>query len=473
MHDIRYTPCTARAAVVLPRNRDRSELGYVRCFLTDTLIDIIVTSTNAYALSLQASPAFTTDAAEMWRYMAARIRMGIARLPEMPMYWKAEYRDDYIMQLFPYKRFKLLQRYWHIAASTPAGQQHTAVEKISPLYHDCQRLFLAHYTPGEAFAIDESMVRCKGRTSWKTTIKTKPTPTGYKMYTVGSDGYLLGFTIYRGKGGYNTPHAAIHHTVMNMVRPWGGDHRTLYFDNLYTSPTLCDDLLHLDIHSCGICRPNRRGLPPRIRAAMQRLQKSGHTQWQRGRLGCLAWFSAKPILVLSTHHRVDHFVSVTYTDSRPPVDKPQVILDYNSNKGHVDSIDQVRQYYGLERRTDRTWPCLAWWLIEMCLVNAYTLWSLDTGTHEGHLHFRERVLEQIAALFPSARTHVQPDVPPHGRTHPLGHWPKQTGDEWDCRLCSRRPDGRVRSEVVCELCNVHLCVDPCFKLYHVSQQQGN
>ena len=219
MHDIRYTSCTARATVVLPRNRDRSELGYVRCFLTNTLINIMVSSTNAYALSHRASPAFTTDAAEMWRYIAARIRMGIARLPEIPMYWKAGYRDDYIMQLFPYKRFKLLQRYWRIPAPTPAGEPHNAVQKISSLYHDCQRLFQAYYTPGEAFAIDESMVRCKGRTNWKTTIKTKPTPTGYKMYTVGSDGYLLGFTIYRGKGGYSTPHAAIHHTVTNMVRP--------------------------------------------------------------------------------------------------------------------------------------------------------------------------------------------------------------------------------------------------------------
>ena len=109
-HDVRYAPCTAHAAVVLPRNRDRTELGYVLCFLTDTLIDIIVSSTNAYALSRQAAPAFVTGTAEIWRYIAARIRMGIVVLPEMPMYWQAEYRDSYIMQLFPYRRFKLLQR---------------------------------------------------------------------------------------------------------------------------------------------------------------------------------------------------------------------------------------------------------------------------------------------------------------------------------------------------------------------------
>ena len=41
-HDVHSTPCTAQATVVLPRNRTRTELGYLRCFITDTFIDIIV-----------------------------------------------------------------------------------------------------------------------------------------------------------------------------------------------------------------------------------------------------------------------------------------------------------------------------------------------------------------------------------------------------------------------------------------------
>ena len=51
------------AIVVLPRNRARTELGYVCCFLTDTLIKIMVSSTKQYAESLQASATFDTDAA--------------------------------------------------------------------------------------------------------------------------------------------------------------------------------------------------------------------------------------------------------------------------------------------------------------------------------------------------------------------------------------------------------------------------
>ena len=472
-HDVGRAPCTAQAEVKLPRHRARTELGYFRCFVLDTLVAMMVTNTNAYAEVRGAAPPFVTDEAEMWRYIAARIRMGIARLPQMSMYWEAEYRDSYVTQLFTRDRFLLLQRYWHIAPPTPAGVKQTAIQKISPLYRGLQDLFQAHYIPGGNLAVDESMVRCKGRTPWKATIREKPTSTGYKMYTIASDGYLLGYDIYRGKGGYDTPHAALQHTVVKLAQPFANQLRTLYMDNLYTSPTLCDDLLQMGIRSCGTCRANRRALPPRIGPAMKQLDKGEYKAWQRGQLGCLAWHSAKPIIILSTHHRVDHFVTVTHGDGLPDELKPQVAVDYNNNKGHVDGVDQMRQYYGMERRVQRTWPSLAWWLLDMCIVNAYTLCSLDNNTHTGQLHFRQQLMHQIAALFPSSLTHVQPNVSRGQRLHPLGHWPRDTHQQRNCKHCSTAGQKRKRSQIECELCGVHLCRDPCFKLYHVGQEQGS
>lgn len=114
-NSINSNVCTAHATLALPRDREHSELGYLRCFMLDTLIEIMVSSTNAYAQSLRASPPFVTDAAEMRRFMAVRIRMGIVRLPETRMYWQAEFRDTYVTQLLTRNRFDLLLRYWHIA----------------------------------------------------------------------------------------------------------------------------------------------------------------------------------------------------------------------------------------------------------------------------------------------------------------------------------------------------------------------
>jgi hypothetical protein len=82
------------------------------------------------------------------------------------------------------------------------------------------------------------MIRFRGRSLWITVIKNKPESIGFKIYTVASDGYLLGFRIFRGKGGYDTAQDVLMHTVVDLVKPWGEVNRTLYFDNLYTSPAL-------------------------------------------------------------------------------------------------------------------------------------------------------------------------------------------------------------------------------------------
>ncbi len=71
--------------------------------------------------------------------------------------------------------------------------------------------------PGENFTIDETMIRFQGRSYWITIIKAKPEPVGYKIYTVACDGYLLGFRIFRGKGGYDTATNVLHHVVMDLV----------------------------------------------------------------------------------------------------------------------------------------------------------------------------------------------------------------------------------------------------------------
>ena len=205
----------------------------------------------------------------MWRYLAVRIRQGIVVLPDLHHYWVDDYSDSYITQLMTRNRFIQLHRYFHIAPPVPRGERQTAVQKTAPFYHQCQSLFKQYYQPGQKMAVDETMIRFQGRSAWITVIKNKPTPVGYKLYTVASSGYLLDFRIFRGKGGYDSPQSVLHHVVTDLVRPWEGVHRWLFFDNLYTSPALCDALLQKCIRSCGTCRANRRGLPANLKQVGQ------------------------------------------------------------------------------------------------------------------------------------------------------------------------------------------------------------
>ena len=191
--DIHLPLCTAFPTVTLPRHGLVTEFDFLQCFLDPVLIDLFVTSTNEYATARQATTWVPVTTGEMWRYLGIRIRQGIVVLPELHHYWEEDYRDAYCSQSMSRNRFLELHRYFYIEAPVPRAQRQTIIEKTHTFYHQCQRLFQAYYIPGRDFAVDETMVRFQGRSSWITIIKGKSEPIGYKLYTVASDGYLLGF----------------------------------------------------------------------------------------------------------------------------------------------------------------------------------------------------------------------------------------------------------------------------------------
>ena len=217
-HAITHPLFSGLPASNLPRQRVSTELGYLHCFLTPSLVDIIANNTNLYARSKRAPPTWATTSAEVWLFISVHIYMGILELPYLHMYWRVIGRQQYVADTFSRDRFKELLRYFHIAEPTSPGVKKFVDEEIKPLWDHCLAIFPEYFTPPQSLTLDETMVRFKGRSSIKTMIKTKPIPIGYKLYTMASHGYLLTFTLYRGKGGYAVKQGVIHHTVTSDGR---------------------------------------------------------------------------------------------------------------------------------------------------------------------------------------------------------------------------------------------------------------
>ena len=110
--------------------------------------------------------------------------------------------------------------------------------------------------------------------------------------------------------------------------------------------------------------------------------------------------------------------------------------------------------------------------IDMCIVNAYRLFTLQTGRTVSQLEFRIALMEQLGRAYPPQRAPSGPLRPARsGRpSHP--HFPSLGHKALDCAYCSNQATRRKRSRYVCDHCPVHLCVTPCFKLYHEHQRQG-
>ena len=98
--------------------------------------------------------------------------------------------------------------------------------------------------------------------------------------------------------------------------------------------------------------------------------------------------------------------------------------------------------------------------------NAYKLWCLETNSKQELLDFREQLLQQIAAAYPSQRTHVQPTVPAAVHASFVGHWQKHMGAKRDCEHCIQGRRRRRRTAFECAVCGVRLHPAPCFGAYH-------
>ena len=319
LHDAHPALYNDPPLVQLPRVRPQTELGYLQCFLDKMMIHTFVDNTNEYAAARQAPGWVEMTTPDMWRSLAQRIRQGTVLLPHLHHYWQDGYRDGYICQLVTRDHFMHIHRYIHIILPVDPGVRVTVVVKTAPLYHQCQRLFKANYTPGCDVALDETMVRFQGRSPW-----------------------IL-------RGGYDNEPSKLHHVVVTLMEPWADVNRRLFFDNLYTWPALCGHLLQMKIRSCGTCHPNRPGLPKKPKKERKKMPKEKKVAWQRGQLGCLLWNNSKSVIFLSTHHRVDALTAIPFAHGRPATARPIVAVDYNKHKGHFDRVAQLRSYNVIER----------------------------------------------------------------------------------------------------------------------------
>lgn len=157
---------------------------------------------------------------------------------------------------------------------------------------------------------------------------------------------------------------------------------------------------------------------------------------------------------------------------RPGVTKPQIVHDYNQHKCHVDTVDQLRQSYAIQRRHRKTWPSLAWWLVDMCIINAYTLYCVKTKRVVSQLNFRIELMDQLWDAYGHAATTQQQAGHPTTPASNTGHWPKHSHKKRKCVECTRGREGGSQSEMICERCNVHLCLEPCFKRHHTAHGTG-
>ena len=187
---------------------------------------------------------------------------------------------------------------------------------------------------------------------------------------------------------------------------------------------------------------------------------------------CLAvWKDQKVIWVLYNHISPHEKATVQrWNDEGEEVDVecPKAIHDYFHLARSVDIVNQHHYSYLLCRKAQRCWPRLAWWLIDMCIINAFQLWK-KSGKGDSHLDFRIQLMHELLEHMPSNPRPRRDDKRPRAsECIAKDHYTIRVDEDRDCVQCSRQPEHRKRTNFKCAACDKHLCLGHCFQLYHSS-----
>lgn len=436
-------PCTINIPGHQPRKLYRP-LFLFQLFITIEMMQTIADNTNMYATELNAGdygrPWEPVTVRELYGFFAILLYSGIYRIADFRQYWRRKcspLRPKHpIAAAMTLTRYEQLKRYIKLSnpqtekeyrenpASAPP-EMRSFGRKVLPFFDELFRNFRKYVTPGSHVSIDETMVRFSGRSIHTYTIKAKPIPEGYKLYILSlAGGYIWAYVLMSRSdksavqhlivGDLSITESAVLHLCLTLPRA----NNEIYFtfmDNFFSTPRLFEMLREYGIAACGTVRIKH------ITSSGKEQMKGPHA-WGTVQLEALRnssvlnirWLDSKWVLFLSTMHTGTELVP---TERHRPKSKlslhgksveklfgkqrllqlptPKVVIDYNTNKGHVDTSDQLRAMYTSMTRCNRNWFPLLIFALDAAVDNAYRLLKLGGCNQPNHELFRFKLVEEM------------------------------------------------------------------------------
>lgn len=465
-------------------------LLFFELFFDQKLVLHIVTETNRFADQYNNQhPGKEKSRTKLWRpttleeiyvFLGILILQGILVKPHVALYWsKNKLIETPIFGKFMSRnRFQLIMKFLHFSDNSTFDKNshpNPKLRKIWPVFSDMMKKFSSVYTPERDLSIDESLMLFKGRLSWVQYIPMKRARFGVKLFVLAEaeTGYIHNTIVYTGQStifdkkyeNYGVATKA----VMTLIEPFLGKGYCVIADNFYLSPELADLLIQNSTDVYGTLRPNRRDLPENFNKLT--LKKGEIAAFQRGKITVLRWRDKKDVSLLSSIH------TANCSETEKNVMKPAIVIDYNLKMGGVDRADQALVCYSTTRkRQKRYYLTIFRHLLDMAIWNAFTLQKKQLRNVDNY-NFRMNLVERIFEKF-----HITPPQPAKRQKLESGcplrlsarHFPdlvtstsSKKNASRRCAVCSMKKIRR-ESRYQCTECDVGLCVQPCFRIYHTA-----
>ncbi|XP_029900733.1 piggyBac transposable element-derived protein 4-like [Myripristis murdjan] len=232
-----------------------------------------------------------------------------------------------------------------------------------------QRLPLM-FNPGPEVTVDERLLPFRGKCPFRQYMPSKPGKYGIKIWAAcdARTSYAWNLQIYTGKDASGIPEKKQgKRIVLDMATGLQGHNITC--DNFFTSYELGQELLRRKLTMVGTVRKTKPDLPAEMLEMNDRDPLSSKFVFtDTTTLVSYCPRKGRNVMLMSTRHK-DAAVS-SEKDK-----KPIIILDYNKNKGGVDTLDKLTGTYTCQRMT-RRWSMVVFYnILDVSAYNALVLWT--------------------------------------------------------------------------------------------------
>ncbi|KAK7115112.1 hypothetical protein V1264_001046 [Littorina saxatilis] len=480
---------------------DATPLDYFSLFVDEEQLQIFVNQTNIYAAQCIAAKEnagphsiFTkwkpVTMLEMRVFQALTINMGLLWKPEIRDYWstdplcKTPFWGSYMAR----DRYLAILAFFHLVNNEERDARNPdKLFKVRQLYDHLSDTFKTAYYPRRELSVDESMCPWQGRLNFRMFIPSKPTRYGVKIYCCceAETGFVCRMQIYTGAGTNGPEKNHGENVVKRLVADFLHKGHVIYMDSFFSSVALYDYLRDNDTMAVGTVIAGRVGVPRCLHPKELKVKKGEFRFRRKGNLLCLRYHDRKNLLLLSTMHTASRGVVAPANNQEqqeaaaPP--KPVAINDYNQHMNGVDNFDQNLGYYSFHRKTIKWWKRMAMHLIHLAKVQAYILYQQNEQRPKTQVEFTKQLIRELvsdAPLKKSVLRQLPVDVERLTARHFIVHVPaseKKTYPSRLCVVCSFRnpaPGSENRylrkkeSRFQCEQCDLGMCLEPCFKIFH-------
>jgi hypothetical protein len=451
--------------------------------ITDDIIDFMVTETNTYASQTLQQDNHRIFArikrwtlvtrTEMCSFLGILLLTGLIPFPTIESYWKK--KKIYYHPLFheikmSYNRFVLIFKCWHFVDNM--NHDGGRLFKIQPLIDKIISNFKKIYTPGPVVVVDESVVKFRGRLSFRTYNPQKSVKYGMRIYKMCTDkGYTWDYKVYAAENKVINPLDKTGSLVIQLGQDILNEGRLIVTDNYYTSVPLAKYLKERNTDLCGTIRSNRRNLPKEVVKA--KLKVGEVAVLQNSNMTVLKWHDKRDVLMLSTCHGKEMEISKAFR----PILKPKMILDYNKTKLGIDLSDQLSSYNSPVRKTSRWYKKIATDLLSIAVVNSIIIFKEISNTNNimTVTKGQEIIVEKLLNVRDPSPSRARPLL---NMTHKLTIIPRKLDGKIVQRRCTgcykkiaeqktanmaRKGAKQVQTE--CIACNKVFCL-PCYNEAH-------